>query len=74
MSSERLLTLAAAAYIAVGIVTFGHGAAHADREYAECEARPAPPKETRFCENVGPVAGMGAGLLWPLYWSWEAWS
>lgn len=74
MTSERLITLAAAAYIAVGIVTFGHGAAHADREHAACEAKPLPPKAIRWCEDTAPINGLGAAVLWPFYWSWEAWS
>jgi len=42
------------------------------RDYVECRA-----SGEKFCSRMTtlpPASGMLAGMLWPLYWSWEAWS
>lgn len=58
------------AYAAIAIVTFGHSAAD---EPLTC------PPEARYCLDSdmtgrAVMGGILAGMLWPLYWSWEAWS
>lgn len=77
--TDRLMIACAAAYLAVGIVTFGHAAAHAERrgnaDYAACLARKAIKDEPCWIDTARPSAvGMTAALTWPLYWSWEFWS
>jgi hypothetical protein len=69
------------AYAAVAVVTFGHSAAHREPieqlEQAKCEARIAAGLEGYCFDNSTESAGMNgfvAALVWPLYWSWEAWS
>jgi len=56
------------AYIAVAVFTFGFAAAH----HPVC----VPPPNRQFaCDADSPtVSGLAAAVLWPLYWSWEAWS
>lgn len=49
-----------AAYIVVGVLTFGHSAAR----QAVCE-------QADICSVGRPFF---ASVFWPLYWSWEAWS
>lgn len=72
----KRLHIIAAAYAAAGILTFGHAAASRQAEeaaeYAACKAEP-----ERLCfksNELAPMAGLLAAPLWPLYWSWEAWS
>lgn len=56
----------ACAYVAIGILTFGHVAA-APRHCADAHS------DTLIqCRSIHHVlAGLGAGVMWPLYWSWE---
>ena len=55
---ERLFLGAMVVYAAIAIVTFGHSAAHYMPE-------PKQEQDTRVADAVV------AGLVWPLYWSWE---
>jgi hypothetical protein len=66
--------LIAAIYAAGFVIAFGHSAAARqnaeDAEYAACKA-----KQDALCwRNIAgaPAGAMMAGLLWPLYVSWEA--
>ena len=65
--------IAACAYAAIGILSFGHAAAHAQRDEAACEERRlTQPVEVReICLYEPTFSGGAAALLWPLYWSWE---
>ncbi|RIA37507.1 hypothetical protein DFR49_3392 [Hephaestia caeni] len=61
----RAITLAAALYACIAIVTFGHAAAnHA------CDRSPYAPN----CAGQASINAFVAAAVWPLYWSWEAWS
>jgi hypothetical protein len=62
---ERRLLLCVAIYAAVAIVTFGRAAANAECIYVRAEAG---------CSNDKAAKGFMAAAIWPLYWSWEAWS
>lgn len=56
------------AYCAIAIFTFGFAAAH----HPACVA---PADHSTVCDLDSPtVSGIAAAVLWPLYWSWEAWS
>ena len=78
----RTVRLAIATYALVAIVTFGHAAAsQAERNrtvYAIC--RDDNPENLRLCEVdrayevPSTFSGLVSGAIWPLYWSWEAWS
>lgn len=61
---ERAAFATFAAYALIGIITFGHAAANTTAP--ECEI---------FCitsrEEKAVIGGMGAAIMWPLYWSWE---
>jgi hypothetical protein len=58
------------AYALIAVVTYGPAdAAHERWQAKRCAAMHLP---TFDCEGIGPIAGMFAGLLWPLYWSEEA--
>ena len=67
MTREKATLLGLAAYVLAGIFTFGHAAAHH-------AADPTIFKDgTRFYNTDQTlVGGMLAGMVWPLYWSWEA--
>lgn len=75
-ATNRLLIAAALAYLVVAVITFGHAAANSEREadanYAQCMADERQQVCLRSIDP--PFAGIMAGALWPLYWSWEAWS
>lgn len=72
----RNIKIAVALYAVIGCATFGHAAAERERtdqaEYDACVMQ----KKSGYCfqENFGGIAGLAAAPLWPLYWSWEAWS
>jgi hypothetical protein len=65
---KRAIIAALVAYALIGIVTFGHSAAQKPTECAP---------DDQFCSE-GILAGdaamsaFTAAILWPLYWSWEA--
>lgn len=63
-----------AAYVLIAIVTFGYAAAHAQVRY---DARCGPAEQrlvlSSNCDTLPVGVGLFAGLLWPLYWSWEFW-
>lgn len=68
---ERILAFSAAVYLFCGVIAFGHAAAEADRvakvQQAECRA-----SNSLYCGTPMPaINGAMAGLLWPLYLSWE---
>lgn len=73
----RALIGLAVLYGTVAVITFGHGAARAEQKYradhAACLARH-DPHEVCWESDVPAANGLAAALLWPLYWSWEAWS
>ena len=78
MNNKRILPAIGALYVAIGVVTFGHSSAHAVRQakvdYAACQADLASHK-VLWCTDDSDMAafkGMAAAMLWPLYWSWEA--
>lgn len=57
-------------YAVIAIVTFGHAAEHADSEHRMCRQQ-----TNQYCGvRDGFVKGTIAAVMWPLYWSWEAWS
>lgn len=73
---KKLHIAAAALYFGLAIITFGHAAAQSERrinaEVAKCEQR--TPNALCWDSPATPGAsGVLAAMLWPLYWSWEAW-
>lgn len=63
---ERIAAWSAGIYLVMAVVTFGHAAAHHP---------PCIETERKYCPEDGKaLAGMGAAILWPFYWSWEAWA
>jgi hypothetical protein len=64
----------ACAYALIGVGTFGHAASEfyrsAQPEYQRCQANPKCVPLTVPAEPSVYV-GLLAGMLWPLYWSWE---
>lgn len=65
---ERIGLWLTIAYFAIAIFTFGFAAAH----HPACVAPVGHPTE---CDLDSPtISGLAAAALWPLYWSWEAWS
>lgn len=72
---RKRITAGAVAYALCGVVAFGHAAAGAqkveDAEYAACTA-----KRDSICIDGGraAISGTVAGMLWPLYLSWEIFS
>lgn len=79
---DRVIGLLGWAYLAIGVATFGHAAAHADAyneaNAAECQARADSLRELgdrcRALVTPATISGLGGGIAWPLYWSWEAFS
>ncbi len=78
--NRRIVITLASLYAAFAIMTFGHAAAFAQRaedaRMRACEARVAV-KRDGVCWESGErvvMSGFMGGALWPLYWSWEAWS
>jgi hypothetical protein len=76
---NRIAVWAGVAYLAIGIVTFGHSAAGATAANAAdltaCRDREkSNPKELCIDIDDAPLSGMASAVLWPFYWSWEAWS
>lgn len=71
--------IAAALYATAGVVTFGHASAAAQREndafIKMCQIEGDAVREC-FAYVLAPPLweGLWGGALWPLYWSWEAWS
>ena len=60
-------TIAIVAYAFIAIVTFGHSAA---RKPLDC------PERAVYCfrsdlRSHAVMSGLVAGMMWPLYWSWE---
>ena len=55
----------AAFYVIVGVVTFGHEASNS----LGCDAA-----QASSCGHSGikALSGVMAGIVWPLYWAWEA--
>jgi hypothetical protein len=80
MNSYRIAAIGLFLYVVVGIVTFGHAAAHAqpayDKIYADCAHTTSASSVCDLARDTPPPAlsGIAAGLLWPFYWSWEAFS
>jgi hypothetical protein len=69
----RRLCLLGGLYAVAAIITFGHAATNGERErLARCAAN----RHSFACySKEEPVlGGILAGLMWPLYLSWEAWS
>lgn len=63
---NRLQIAFAGLYFAIAIATFGYAATNAVTCYAPADqpSHPCTPGEAG-------LAGLGAALFWPLYWSWE---
>jgi hypothetical protein len=70
MSEGRVKIALAGLYAFMAVLTFGHSAAASDRYRAACLLE----YKLAFCPNNAPIAGLMSAALWPLYWSWEAWS
>ena len=74
---SKLHSTLAALYLAAAIITFGRAAAQSEKEsraeYAECQRQTS---KYGICYRSDIAAGDGfvAAALWPLYWSWEAWT
>jgi len=63
----KLITIAALAYGAVGVLVFGHAAANCTNAYdgfAGKKGEECPP-------DIAIAAGTVAGIAWPLYLSWS---
>lgn len=66
-------------YGVIGFLTFGHVAAAnygADKyEYEQCDHKRQSSEIGGLCWQPNPataaIAGVGAGIFWPLYLSWE---
>lgn len=53
-----------AAYVTIAMITFGYAAAkHKPDPCTWCIQSP---------EEGKAMAGLAAGTMWPLYWTWEA--
>lgn len=70
-----------AAYLAIGLLTFGYAASNSARverdRYEKCRADLAEIRASYLCRQNHarpPIGGAYAGALWPLYWTWEAFS
>jgi hypothetical protein len=63
---HKALIAAALAYGAIGILTFGYSAANAACDYGESRI------SRSFQTDCQASSGMVAAVVWPLYWSWEA--
>lgn len=64
--AERNFTIGFIAYVLIAIFTFGYAASHSNI----CVGR-----SVDLCNNGDrAAAGLAAGLMWPFYWSWEAWA
>ena len=51
-------------YAVVAVITFGHAASNTNH----CL------RQIRCGTLAEAILGAYAGVFWPLYWSWEAWS
>jgi hypothetical protein len=75
---DKIVVAIFCVYIAAFVVTFGHSAANYEFEtrVAQCVERPYSSQHSCTIDsNIGKVSvSILAGVLWPLYWSWEAWS
>lgn len=56
------------AYLLIGIITFGHGAANAPQTRTNIFNGKEFATDTEFHATNGFVAG----VFWPCYWSWTA--
>ena len=61
---HKIAKIAMIGYAVVAIITFGYGASNLS---GNCGPHPC----STFDQAVG---GVFAAVLWPLYWSWEAWA
>jgi len=74
VTKERISLYCAIAYLACGIIAFGHSAANAypieDAKYRRCAS---DPKAYCFDDRLPNTVARGAvsGFFWPLYFSWE---
>lgn len=74
--NKEWLIFLGAIYLVIGIFSFGHSAAgtynREQAEYQKCRAA----TKAGFCMNMASVDavinGIGAGIFWPLYLSWES--
>ena len=57
MIRDRIATIAAFSYVIIGVITFGHAAAH-----SSCLMT-----EKTHCPDDKSAGGMFWGVLWPLY-------
>jgi hypothetical protein len=72
---KRLYITVAVLCAVIALVTFGHSAA-GQTEWHEAHCQTAAQREEMLsnCVSITPVTAGVAALLWPFYWSWEAWS
>lgn len=66
---EVMITLIFVLYIFIGIITFGNAASNykvlCTDQSIECIS------DNKNQPNVAFQVGIGWGILWPLYWSWQ---
>lgn len=68
---SRNIKIAVALYAVFAVVTFGRAAADPRRVCFDTVKG----EVSSFCPSETLAApAMFAGVAWPLYWSWEAWS
>ncbi len=71
---EKLVIALPLLYLAVGVLSFGHSAARGDLFYADhCVTQQMRLDDGR-CQELISGNAFFAGVFWPIYWTWEAWS
>lgn len=60
-------------YAAMAVFSFGWQANYAQEaiESAQCDTSEKRLNSRAYCYHVPAIEGFAAGVLWPLYWSWE---
>lgn len=78
MTKRDVIFAGSLIYAVMAVVTFGRAAAEYQRGLDRyCVASVPVAERRRECSDDGetPVSsGSFAGIFWPLYWSWEAFS
>lgn len=69
MTKRQNITIGAIGYALIGLIAFGHCAAGRKELERQCLEIPAHAPDQ--CGKAAPIAGLFAGVLWPLYLSWE---
>lgn len=72
---KRTTLAALLLYLVGAIITFGHAAAfNATWREANCATRDQRLESPDNCYAASWGPALPAAMVWPLYWSWEAWS